>query len=208
MKWHVDIAREQFDKLAMHVEWAVMAQHAAVVAKPARSITRLRAPAAIAIAVGGLLFGVALTPSRPTLGPEISGVFLGVLASWAIVLVRRGQPRNRAGARIERHVGRLLGRFERALPISLDYHFHDGKVETVGKRPGLHARSIGAARAVVAVELVALFRFKVSQLPWRLIFQPPPELIDELRRRGTEVIEVTEAPSGYAEPVPLARGLR
>jgi hypothetical protein len=205
MKWHVDLTREQFGKVAMHVEWAVMAQHAAVVAKPPRSVGRLPAPVAIVLAVAGLLTGVYLTPSQPELGPMICGAFMFILAAWAVVLVRRAQPATRAGARIERLVERLLGRFDRMLPLSLDYELAGGKVETTGNRPGLRMRSIAATRAVVAVDVVALFRRGASLLPWRLIFSPPPELLDELRRRGTEVLEVTEAPSGYAEPLPVAR---
>ncbi len=205
MKWHVDVTREQFGTLAMHVEWAVMAQHAAVVAKPPRSIARVPAPVAIVLAVVGLLVGVELTPSQPTLGPMTCGVFMFVLMSWAIVLVRRAQPRERAGARIHRQVGRLLARFARRLPLSLGYHLHDGKLETTGNRPGLRLTSIAAFRAVVAIDVVALFRRNVSQLPYRVIFQPARELLDELRSRGTEVIEVTDAPPGYVEPLPVAR---
>jgi hypothetical protein len=208
VKWHAEIKREQFATLAMHVEWAVMAQHAAVVSKPPRSIARLPAPVAIVCCVAGLLLGVWMTPSEPMLGPMMTGMFVFLLASWAIVLVRRSQPRSRAGARIALQVTRLLGRLERALPISLDYHLENGKVDAIGKRPGIRARSIAARRAVVAVDVVALFRRNASQLPWRMIFQPPPELIAELRSRDTEVIEVTEAPAGYAEPLPVARGLR
>jgi hypothetical protein len=206
MQWHVELTREQFPRVAMHVEWAVMAQHAAIVARPARSIGRLPAPVAIALAALGVVLGIALRPSEPTLGTSLAVGFGCVLAAWAVVLVRRRQPSTRAGDRIRQDVARVLAPIERDLPFTLDYDLHDGRLDARSSRRGRTPSQLTAARAVVAVDVVALFRRTSSLLPWRVIQAPPRELIDVLRRHA-DVLEVSDAPAGYAEPLPIARQL-
>ena len=205
MQWYVAITREHFARIATHVEWAVMAQHAAIVAKPARSVGRLRARAAISLAVLCIVLGFVIEPIEPALGRLIVIGFLAVLASWVIVLVRRALPRTHAADRIRRDVARMLAPIERHLPITIDYELHDGRLDARSSRPRAAPNGLDAARAVVALDVVALFRRDTSLRPWRVIQDPPPALIDELRRRGTEVIEVTAPPAGYVEPLPVAR---
>jgi hypothetical protein len=190
MKWRVELTREQFATYAMHVEWAVMAQHAALVAKPQRSIGHLRAPVAIALSAGLVGLGIALRSSEPEIGNALVVGFSLVLAAWAIVLVRRIRPRKHAGDRIRVRVARLPAKRQRQLPSSIDYSFHEG---------------LRAARAIVALDVVALFRREISELPSRIIFDPPAAFIEELRHSGTEVIEVTEPQASYTEPLPVAR---
>ena len=100
----------------MHVEWAVMAQHLAIVAKPPRSVGRLPAPVAIAASALGLAFSLFAMPRMPelaTLAPFVAAVFACVLAAWLLVFVRRSSPRRHTGAAIRNRVERLLGPLER-----------------------------------------------------------------------------------------------
>ena len=201
MKWRVEITRERFDSYAMHLEWALMAQHAAAAARP----VPIRVVLSMLVAAAGYMVGLVLIPTAPVPGLSLLGACTLAITLWGAALVSRAQSPARASARIQRQLARMRALWNRMLPVWREYDFHDGIVETTGKRLAIRWRSITAARAVVAVDVVALFRSSVSQQPWRMIFAPPRELLDELRRRGTDVIDVTDAPAGYREPLPVAR---
>jgi hypothetical protein len=208
VRWHVDLCLDRWERLAMHVEWAVMAQHLAIVAKPPRSAGRLPAPVAIAASGLGLavsLFSMPRMPELATVAPFAAAGFSCVLAAWLLVFVRRMRPRRHTGAAIRNRVKRLLGPLERTLPIAFDYELRDSLLNVRTDPPRALPNKLTAARAVVAVDVAALFRWRSSLLPWRIIHDPPRELVEELRRTGAEVIEVDKAPADYVDPLPVAR---
>jgi hypothetical protein len=207
MKWHVDITRERFAELAQQLEWAAIAQRARVLAKPPRTLVRLGPVPAITgttLCLVAMLWLRATAPSLRSVATICAWAFATVLALWAVVLVQRGRsPKSVAESR-RKMVARMLAPTARKLPIAVDYDLHDGQLDlvTTAHQP----RNALTARTAIATPLVvALFRYRTSMMPWRIIHQPPPELLELLRERGTDVVVIDGPPAGFIDALPPAR---
>jgi hypothetical protein len=204
MKWHVDVTRERFAEIAQHVEWTAIEHRVRILAKAPRTLSRLGPVPAIALATVALAASWWMHESVPSLrAVGMIGMwgFGGVLVAWALVYVQRARsPKSIAESR-RRMVATLLRPTERKLPLALDYDLHDGQLDVVGAPK----RAFTAHTAIATPLVVTLFRHRTSSLPWRIIHQPPAELLELLRERGTDVIVIDGPPAGYVDTVPSAR---
>ncbi|HEX4455418.1 MAG TPA: hypothetical protein VH143_31380 [Kofleriaceae bacterium] len=210
MKWHVELTRERFAELAQHVEWAVLTQHARIVAMPARSVGRLPAARAIAVAATALVAMVIVRWKIPSLSAIAQAgelAFGFVLAVWFVVLLQRSRSPQRVVARIRPAVARTLAPFARQLPVQLDYELDVGRLEVTSDRRIRRVGALTAHTAIIAVDVCALFKHRLSRMPYRLIHRPPPELLELLRARDTDVVAIDGPPAGYADALPAARQL-